>query len=127
MIRRLLRAGTDATLVLVIMIIGSLVLWCGTPLLWLWVGSQVQGGGGSLSLALLVMAVGVGLTIWVCVRVLGVLSNWHRRNSIALGHPDPGHKLLENVLIVTAAIAIVLFGIWFLLFAGAGFTPVFNI
>lgn len=124
---RLFRRGTAATLVVLIMVVGSLVLWCGGPLAWLWIGSQVQGASGSLSLALLVMAVGIGITVWLCARFLSLLSNWHRRNAIALGRPDPGHALLENVVIVTAGIAIVLFGIWFLLFAGAGFTPVFNI
>jgi hypothetical protein len=127
MIGRLLRTGAGATLVVAIMVVGSFVLWCGGPLLWLWIGSQIQGYTDSLSLALAVMAVGVGVTIWLCAKLLAFLSNWHRSNAIALGHEDPGHKLLENVLIVTAGIAIVLFGIWFLLFAGAGFTPIVNI
>lgn len=39
MLRDLLRTSIGATLVLLIMFIGSLVLWIGTPLLWLWVGS----------------------------------------------------------------------------------------
>ena len=41
--RELLRIGAGALLRLTIMFVGSLVLWLGTPLLWLWVGSQVQG------------------------------------------------------------------------------------
>ena len=41
--RSVLRTGAGAILVVAIMFIGSLGLWVGTPLLWLWVGSQVQG------------------------------------------------------------------------------------
>ena len=39
------------------------MLWLGTPLLWLWVGSQIQGSTDSLGLALLVMAAGVLVTV----------------------------------------------------------------
>ena len=46
--RELLRTGAGAVLVVLIMFIGSLVLWIGTPLLWLWVGSQIQGATSSL-------------------------------------------------------------------------------
>ena len=61
--RELLRTGAGATLVLLIMVIGSLVLWIGTPLLWLWVGSQVQGATSSLGTALGVSFIGVVATI----------------------------------------------------------------
>ena len=51
-VRTLLRNGTGAVLVVLIMFIGSLGLWVGTPLLWLWVGSQIQGATESLGAAL---------------------------------------------------------------------------
>src|SRR5579875_3429613 len=116
--REMLRTGASALLAVAIMFIGSLVLWLGTPLLWLWVGSQIQGNTSSLSLALLVMAVGVLVTIWLLAMLLSRLSEIYRANAIARGHDDPGHHVLENVLIATAAVAIVVFGAWFLLFAG---------
>ena len=50
--RGLLRTGAGALLVVLIMFIGSLVLWVGTPLLWLWVASQIQGATQSLGTAL---------------------------------------------------------------------------
>ena len=56
--RQLLRTGAGAFLVVAIMFIGSLVLWIGTPLLWLWVGSQIQGQTSSLGAALGAMFVG---------------------------------------------------------------------
>jgi len=121
--RDLLRIGTGALLAATIMFVGSLVLWLGTPLLWLWVGSQVQGSTSSLGLALLVMGVGVLVTVWLLALLLGKLSEVYRQIALARGHEDPGHHMLESVLIATAAVAIVAFGAWFLLFAGASPLP----
>jgi UPF0716 family protein affecting phage T7 exclusion len=121
--RQLFRIGADALLAVAIMFIGSLGLWLGTPLLWLWVGSQVQGSTSSLSLALLAMAAGVLITVAVLAGLLSRLSQVHRSIVIARGHDDPGHRMLESVMITTAGIAIVAFGVWFLLFAGASPMP----
>jgi hypothetical protein len=121
--RDLFRIGADALLTVSIMIIGSLVLWLGTPLLWLWVGSQIQGSTDSLDLALLAMAVGVLATVAILAGLLSRLSRVHRGIVVARGHDDPGHHMLESVMITTAGIAIVVFGVWFLLFAGASPMP----
>jgi UPF0716 family protein affecting phage T7 exclusion len=121
--RQLLRIGAGALLAAAIMFVGSLVLWLGTPLLWLWVGSQIQGRTSSLSLALLVMAVGVLVTVWLLAALLARLSHVHRANAIARGQEDPGHRMLESVMIAAAGVAIVAFGVWFLLFAGASPVP----
>jgi hypothetical protein len=121
--RELLRIGAGALLAVSIMFVGSLVLWLGTPLLWLWVGSQIQGSTSSLGLALLAMGFGVLLTVWLLALLLARLSQVHRANAIARGHDDPGHRVLESVMIVAAGVAIVAFGVWFLLFAGASPVP----
>ncbi len=121
--REFLRIGAGALLAVAIMFLGSLVLWLGTPLLWLWVGSQVQGSTASLGLALLVMGVGVLVTVWLLAVLLGRLSQSHRAHLIARGRADPGHRMLESVLISAAAVAVVAFGVWFLLFAGASPVP----
>lgn len=121
--RELLRIGADALLTVSIMFIGSLVLWLGTPLLWLWVGSQIQGSTDSLDLALLAMAVGVPVTVALLAGLLSRMSRVHRSIVIARGRDDPGHQVLETVMIIAAGIAIVVFGVWFLLFAGASPMP----
>jgi hypothetical protein len=121
--RELLRIGAGALMALTIMFVGSLGLWLGTPLLWLWVGSQIQGDTSSLSLALLVMAVGVLVTVWLAAKLLVRLSEAYRANAVARGLPDPGHRVLESVLIAAAGLAILVFGVWFLLFAGASPVP----
>jgi hypothetical protein len=122
-VRELFRTGADALLTVSIMFIGSLVLWLGTPLLWLWIGSQIDGSTESIGLALLVMGIGVLITVLVIANLLSRLSQFHRSIAITRGHDDPGHRILESVMIVTAGIAIVVFSVWFLLFAGASPMP----
>jgi hypothetical protein len=122
--RDLLRTGVGATLVLLIMVIGSLVLWVGTPLLWLWVGSQVQGATASLGTALGVSFIGVVATIMLLAGVLAKLSNVYQANRRARGLDDTGHYVLETVLVVSAGITLAAFIVWFFLFAGASPVPV---
>src|SRR6516164_4450582 len=112
----LLRTGLGAVLVVLIMVIGSLVLWIGTPLLWLWVGSQIQGATSSLGTALGVAFIGVVLTIGLIAAVLAKLSDVYAANRRARGLDDSGHYVLERVLVVSAGITLVAFVIWFFLF-----------
>jgi hypothetical protein len=122
--RNVLRTGSGALLVVLIMFVGSLGLWIGTPLLWLWVGSQIQGLGASLSDALLAMFVGIVASIVLLAMVLAKLSDIYRANCQARGMRDPGHVILEVVLVVSAGITLVAFVVWFLLFAGASPVPI---
>ncbi len=122
--RNLLKTGTGAMLVVLIMFIGSLVLWIGTPLLWLWVGSQIQGATASLGAALGAMFIGVVVTIAILAALLARLSNVLRENRVARGLQDPGHVVLEGVLVVSAGVTIAAFVIWFFLFAGTSPVPI---
>ena len=121
--RQVLRTGGAAALVVLIMFIGSLVMWIGTPLLWLWVGSQIQGATESLGTALGAMFIGVVVTIAVVAAVLAKLSNTYRSNCRARGREDPGHLVLEGVLVVSAGLTVAVFVVWFLFFAGASPIP----
>jgi hypothetical protein len=123
MLRSLLRSGLGALLVTLIMFIGSFVLWVGAPLLWLWVGSQVQGAGHSLGTSLGVAFLGAVLTIAALASLLARLSEVYRRNCVARGQADPGHVMLEGVLVVSAGITIVGFSVWFFFLAGADPVP----
>jgi len=117
--RDALRTGAGAILVVLIMFIGSFVLWIGTPLLWLWVGSQIQGATASLGTSVGATFIGAVVTIVLLAIVLAKLSNVYRANRIARGLEDPGHVLLEVVLVVSAGISLAAFVIWFLFLAGA--------
>ncbi|MGA2013368.1 MAG: hypothetical protein ABSH51_22910 [Solirubrobacteraceae bacterium] len=122
--RSVLRSGTGAILVIAIMFIGSLGLWVGTPLLWLWVAAQVQGSTESLGTALAIAFVGVVMTVAVLASLLARLSDTYRANCMSRGLDDPGHVMLEGVLVVSAGVTIVAFVIWFFLFAGAAPAPI---
>jgi hypothetical protein len=123
-VRQLLRTGTGALLVVSIMFIGSLVLWIGTPLMWLWIGSQIQGQTSSLGAALGIMFIGVIVTITALASLLARLSNIYRANCVSRGLADPGHFVLEGVLVVSAGVTLTVFGVWFLFFAGTSPIPV---
>jgi hypothetical protein len=122
--RRMLMTGAGAVLVLSIMVIGSIVLWAGTPLAWLWIAAQIQGATQSLGTALAAAFVGVIVSILLLASLLARLSDLYRANCMARGLQDPGHVVLEGVLVVSAGISLVAFTIWFLLFAGAAPAPV---
>jgi hypothetical protein len=123
-VRDVLRTGTGAVLVLLIMVIGSLVLWIGAPLLWLWVGSQIEGATASVGAAVGATFLGAVMTIVLVAAVLAKLSNVYRANCISRGLDDPGHFVLEVVLVVSAGITLAAFVIWFFFFAGAEPLPV---
>ncbi len=123
MIRDAVRGGASVVLVLTIMVLGSFGMWVGTPLLWLWIGSQVQGKTDSIGTAFAVMLFGAIGTIALVAIVLSRLSNIYRSLCVMRGRGDPGHVVLESVLVVSAAITMVCFGIWFFLFAGASPLP----
>lgn len=122
--RELLRTGTGAVLVVLIMLVGSLVLWVGAPLLWLWLGSQIEGATSSLGASIGVAFLGAVATIVVVAMVLSKLSNVYRANRRSRGLGDPGHFVLEVVLVVSAGVALVAFVIWFFFLAGAEPLPV---
>jgi hypothetical protein len=122
--RSVLRSGTGAVLVVLIMFIGSLGLWVGTPLLWLYVGSQIQGATQSVGAALAAMFVGVIITITILASLLAKLSDVYRANCMARGQSDPGHGVLEGVLVVSAGLTLIVFVVWFFLFAGASPVPI---
>jgi len=119
-----LRTGLGALLVVAIMLIGSLVMWIGTPVLWLWVGAQIEGAGGSVGTAVVAAFIGAVLTIILLATVLSKLSDVYRANQQARGREDPGHSVLEAVLVTSAGVALVAFLLWFFLFSGAEVVPV---
>jgi hypothetical protein len=119
-VKRLLNYGASAFLTGVIMIGASLLLWIGVPAGWLWIGSQVQGSSGSVGAAIAVMLVGAVVSIVAIAWVLGRANRMHEQLLEARGVEPDGPPLLEVVLVVTAAVALIGFAIWFFVFAGPG-------
>jgi hypothetical protein len=121
--RSVLQTGGSALLLLAIMFTGSLVLWVGVPVGWLYVGSQVQAATDSLTTAVAVMMVGVVLSIALIVPFLSWLNRKHIELREARGLESHGQTALEAVLVVSAGFAVVVFGAWFFLFSGSSPIP----
>ena len=122
--RELLRAGSSALLLLLMMFLGSLVLWVGVPVGWLYIGSQVQAATESIGAAIAVMMIGVLVSIALLIPVLGWLNNKHAELREARGLEPHGQVALEGVLTVSAGIALVCFAAWFFLFSGSSPIPI---
>ncbi len=122
--RNFLRTGESAALMVMIMFVGSLVMWIGIPIGSLYVGSKVQTATDSIGAAMAAMAAAVVLELVLLVPVLGWLNRKHMEVRAARGHQDLGQAPLEGVLVVSAGVALLLFGIWFFFLAGTAPIPV---
>jgi hypothetical protein len=121
-LRSLLVAAQSATLLVVIMFVGSLVLWVGVPVGWLWIGSQLQPSGG-LTTAIGVMMIGMLLTISVLVTFLAWVNRKHVELQEARGLMTGTATPLELVLVASAVVAVFAFGVWFFGFSGSSPIP----
>jgi hypothetical protein len=119
-IREIMGGPASAALVM-LMLAGCLCLWVGVPLAWLWIGSQVQSSA-SLGTALMVTMAGIVVSIVLLVLVLAWLNRWHAE-LLERRKRAPQSSALEVILVSSAGIAVVGFGIWFFLFAGASPLP----
>jgi len=122
--RRLLPAFESAALLIAIMFMGSLVLWVGVPVAWLWVGSQIQGSS-SMAAALGAMMIGMLVTIALLVTLLAWLNRKHVELQEARGlHlPPDATTALEHVMVASAVVAVIGFVVWFFGFSGSSPMP----
>ena len=118
---REITSGPASSALVLLMLAGCLFLWIGVPLGWLWIGSQVQGSA-SLGTAMLVTMLGITATIFVVVIVLSWLNRRHAVLQERRNRPRGGNAL-EMLLVASAGIAVVGFGVWFFGFAGASPVP----
>ena len=119
-IREIMGGPASAALVL-LMLAGCLLLWVGVPIGWLWIGSQVQSTS-SLGTALMVTMFGTLVSIVILVFMLGRLNRWHAELNERRDRPLRS-SALEVILVSSAGLAVVGFGIWFFGFAGASPVP----
>jgi uncharacterized membrane protein YbhN (UPF0104 family) len=122
-VRRALRASQAAGLLVAMMFLGSLVLWVGVPVAWLWIGSRLQNAT-SLTTAIGAMMVGMLLSITLLLGVLGRLSRRHTELQERRGVPENETTALELVLVSSAVVAVVGFFVWFFGFSGSSPIPV---
>jgi hypothetical protein len=121
-IRRLRLGGPASAALVGLMLLGCLFLWVGVPLIWLWIGSQLQASV-ALGTALMVTMVGAVLSIIGIAPVLVWLNRHQIELREARGLPVGDTSPLEVMLVVSAALAAVGFAVWFLGFSGSSPVP----
>jgi hypothetical protein len=124
-----------ALLLVVAMAVGSVVLWIGIPVGWVWVASRtVKTSQPSFGPYLLVL-IATPLSMWIWGKLLFRLNAvysrltgqtyevraqlpWHRsmRGERVVRRPT---TVLDMVMVVSVSLALTAFGIWFFFFAGS--------
>lgn len=109
---------------LALLVLTSLAMWVGVPLLWLYLGSLIQDATGNLGAAVGAMLFGSILSIVAMAMLMGAITRAYQRVRVRRGLDDTGSFPLEVTLVCTAIVAGGGFVIWFFGFAGAQPIPI---
>lgn len=121
---------------ILLMALGSLLLWIGSPIGWLWIASQMQRDSQAAGFGpYLVVLAGIVVTAVVLAKLLSRLNEaysavagdeepvrivlpWHRG---VRGEQEgrPPRTVLDVVMVASVAIGLVAMAIWFFFFAGS--------
>jgi hypothetical protein len=127
--------GMVAASLVLLMILGSLVLWLAVPLAWLWLASQIDGSLDASLKAYATVAVGVPTTMLALFWLLRQVDAAHQQ----ITGSAPSKRLapawrrslseerdlhaptsaLDTILAATAIVALIALAVWFFLFAGS--------
>jgi hypothetical protein len=124
-----------AGLLVTLMAVGSAAMWVGSPLGWLWIASQIVDTKLPTASGYLAFGAGLVVTTIVLGRALASLDRRHRAltgdpvrgpvrvpwNESATGGRPAADRggVLDSVMVVSVALALVGVAAWFLLFAGS--------
>jgi hypothetical protein len=106
-----------AAFVLVVETLVCLTLWGPQPVGWLWVGSQVDYHTGSVSLGIAVAFAGMIATLMLTLALLVRLDTIWKIVRRA-GGIEQRDGALPRIFMVTAIVAALAFGFWFLILEG---------
>ena len=130
-----LQGLTKAGLI-VLMALGSVLLWLGAPIGWLYVGSQVQAKSENAGFGPYLLVIGgIAVSVVILTKVLSALGRaydrasgqsepvrvrlpWHRSMRGDDDHRPP-RSVLDVVMVISVSIAVVAMTIWFFFFAGS--------
>lgn len=119
-----------------LMAVGSVTLWLGIPIGWLWIGSQVQADSQSPGFApyMLVLA-GIVVSIAAMAKLLAMLNRTYKRvagDDAVVRVRMPWHRsmrgeddsrvprsVLDVVMVISVSAALAVFAVWFFFFAGS--------
>src|SRR3954449_5400596 len=124
-----------AVILVLLMAVGSVVLWIGIPIGWIWVASRtVKTSQPTLGPYLLVLCA-IPLTMWIWGKLLFRMNDVYSRltgQTSEVRAQLPWHKsmrgergsgrqttVLDLVMMISVSVALAAFAIWFFLFAGS--------
>jgi hypothetical protein len=124
-----------AALVLLLMAVGSVLLWIAIPVGWVWIASQIVDSSQPTFGPYLLILVAVPVSMYIAGKLLFRLDAvyarltgrddevrlqmpWHKSMR---GERETVHKptVLEAVMIVSVSLALLSFAFWFFVFAGS--------
>jgi hypothetical protein len=127
--------GLAAAGLIVLMVLGSLMLWLAVPVAWLWVASHIDDSLEASFKAYAAVAIGVPATMLIMFALLRRLDDAHQRLTGAvetkklapawrrsLSEERDLHaptSALDIILVGTAIAAAIALAIWFFFFAGS--------
>jgi hypothetical protein len=123
------------TLLIGVMALGSVLLWIGVPLGWLYLASLLSDSAQPSMGPYALVLVGIPATMIAVGKLLAVLDRAHGRVTHAAPRgrvqspwhrslrgdrrPVRGRSVLDVVMVSSVALAVVCFAVWFFLFAGS--------
>jgi hypothetical protein len=110
--------GVLAAAVLALEALLCLSVWGPQPAGWLWIGSQVDYWTGSVMLGIAVAFFGIVATLFLTLALATRLDRVWRLLRRAAGH-DQREGMLGRIFGAAAIVALVVFSVWFVVFAPA--------
>ena len=126
-------------LLVLVMAIGSIAMWLGVPIFWVWLASKIaESSQPNLGLYVMIL-VGIVVSMIVLGKILGHLNHLHQRLTGRLPerreqtmwlrsmrgerevNRDSG--VLGTVMVISVSLAMLAAGIWFFFFAKGGGLP----
>ena len=127
--------GLAAAGLVVLMVLGSLMLWLAVPVAWLWVASHIDDSLEASFRAYAAVAIGVPATMLIMFALLRRLDDAHQRltGPVATKKLAPAWRrslseerdlhaptsALDIILAATAIAAAIALAVWFFFFAGS--------
>lgn len=127
---------TLAAGLVVVMALGSVIMWIGSPLFWVWLASQLADSSQPSFLLILLILGGIIGTMAAIGKLLGALNRYHqeltgripeRRDQTVWMRSMRGerevsrdHGVLATVMAVSVTFALIAMGVWFFFFAEGG-------
>ena len=124
-----------AAFLILLMAIGSVILWVGIPIGWLYLASRLVDTSQPTLGPYILIIFGIPITMFVFGKLLFTLDRVFERVTGRASETDfrppwlrsmRGERtvsrrlsVLEGVMIVSVSIALLAFGVWFFLFAGS--------